>query len=161
MVAHEGSPEAQSRHHSRFLPGARPAWIGEGKYYSQDMADYVVKFIQGAKRVHDLDIANVGIWNERPYDVNWIKLLRRTFDQDQLNGVHIVAAEEINQWKIVGEMSHDDELRAAIYAVGVHYPQSKSPEAAQACGKPLWFERGRAVEGHVGKRDGSRQDLQP
>ena len=27
----------------------KPAWIGNGKYYSQDMADYVVKFIKGGQ----------------------------------------------------------------------------------------------------------------
>jgi galactosylceramidase len=34
------------------LAWGAPAWIGDGKYYSQDMADYVVKFIKGAKKVH-------------------------------------------------------------------------------------------------------------
>src|ERR1035441_5227514 len=34
------------------LAWGAPGWIGDGKYYSQDMADYVVKFIQTAKQVH-------------------------------------------------------------------------------------------------------------
>ena len=62
------------------LAWGAPAWIGEGKFYSQDMADYVVKFIQGAKRVHGLDINYTGVWNEKPYDIAWIKLLRKTLD---------------------------------------------------------------------------------
>jgi hypothetical protein len=46
---------------SRFGPGTG------GKYYSQDMADYVVKFLQEARRVHHLDINCTGIWNEVVY----------------------------------------------------------------------------------------------
>src|ERR1019366_2710755 len=66
------------------LAWGAPGWIGDGKYYSQDMADYVVKFIQGAQKVHGLDIAFTGIWNEKPYDAEWIKLLRRTLDGNGL-----------------------------------------------------------------------------
>ena len=58
--------------------GGHPGWIGNGKFYSQDTADYVVKFIKAAVRVHGLEMDYVGIWNERPYDTAWIKLLRKT-----------------------------------------------------------------------------------
>jgi O-glycosyl hydrolase len=53
------------------LPWGAPGWIGNGKYYSQDMANYIVKFIQGAKKQHGLDIDYVGIWNETNYDVGY------------------------------------------------------------------------------------------
>ena len=29
------------------LPWGAPGWIGNGKYYSQDMAEYIVKFLKG------------------------------------------------------------------------------------------------------------------
>ena len=32
------------------LPWGAPGWIGAGKYYSPEMADYVVAFIQGARK---------------------------------------------------------------------------------------------------------------
>ena len=54
------------------LAWGAPGWIGGGNYYSQDMADYVVKFIKGAKNVYGLDINYTGIANERYYDVAWI-----------------------------------------------------------------------------------------
>ena len=66
------------------LEWGTPGWIGDGKFYSQDNADYLVKFIQGAKSVHGLQMDYVGIWNERAYDTAWIKLLRKTLDRNHL-----------------------------------------------------------------------------
>ena len=122
------------------LAWGAPGWIGSGKYYSQDMADYVVKFLQGAKKVHQLDIAFTGIWNETSHDTNWIKLLRRTLDAAGLQKVGIVSADDYDRdgWKIVAEMKNDPELRAAVARVGVHYRDAKSPAAAQNIGCPLW-----------------------
>ena len=122
------------------LAWGAPGWIGGGKYYSQDMADYVAKFLQGAKRVHHLDISYTGIWNETAHDPNWIKMLRRTLDQFCLRKVGIVAADDYahDGWKIVEEMRSDPELRADVARVGVHYRSSKSPPAAQTNGCPLW-----------------------
>ena len=60
------------------LPWGAPGWIGNGKYYSQDMANYLVKFVQGARKRHGLDIEYVGIWNETNYDTNYIKMLKKT-----------------------------------------------------------------------------------
>jgi len=122
------------------LAWGAPGWIGGAKYYSQDMADYVVKFLQGAKRVHHLDISYTGIWNETSHDSNWIKVLRRTLDRSGLRRVGIVAADDYDHdgWKIVADMRSDPELRAAVARVGVHYRSSKSPPAAQTNGCPLW-----------------------
>ncbi len=122
------------------LAWGAPGWIGGGQYYSQDMADYVVKFLQGAKQFHHLDIAYTGIWNETSHDPGWIKLLRRTLDRSGLRKVGIVAADDYAKdgWKIVEEMKSDPELRAAVARVGVHYRNAKSPAAAQTIGCPIW-----------------------
>jgi len=47
------------------LAWGAPGWIGDGNYYSQDGADYMVKFLKGAKEHHGLEINYVGIWNEK------------------------------------------------------------------------------------------------
>jgi galactosylceramidase len=120
------------------LEWGTPGWIGDGKFYSQDNADYLVKFIQGVKTVHGLQMDYVGIWNERAYDTAWIKLLRKTLDRNDLKSVKIVAADEITTWTIADKMKDDSELAAAIDVVGVHYPNYKSTPTAQACGKSLW-----------------------
>ena len=141
------------------LAWGAPAWIGDGKYYSQDLADYVVKFIKGAKTVHGLEINYTGIANERNYDVAWIKLLRRTLDANGLNLVGIVAADQSepdviafpappNQktanptiWDIAEEINKDTELKAAVAAIGGHYPfrhRETMSAAALASGLRLW-----------------------
>ena len=144
------------------LQWGAPAWIGDKdvpdtgdpnqlkwperqprnrkQFYTQDNADFVAAFIQGAKRYHGLDINFCGIWNETAHDVPWIKLLRKTLNGRGLSALRIIACDdyELGGWLIVNELVKDAELKKAIYAVGVHYPQSKSPPAAKACGKPLW-----------------------
>jgi galactosylceramidase len=121
------------------LAWGAPAWVGG--FYTQDNADYIVRFYQGAKRVHGLDIQYAGIWNETYYDKEWIKLLRRTFDAAGLNHVRIVAADLVGGpkiWNIVDDMNKDPELARAVHTVGVHYPGYKSPQKALDLGKPLW-----------------------
>ncbi len=120
------------------LEWGTPAWIGDGKFYSQDNADYIVKFIKGNKRVHSLDIDYVGIWNERAYDIPWIKLLRRTLDDNNLKQVQIVAADEINAWKIADDIAADPELAKAVQVVGTHYAGFKSTPVAMKLDKPIW-----------------------
>jgi len=121
------------------LAWGAPAWIGNGNFYSQYMADYVVKFIKGAKRVHGLDINYTGIWNEKPHDISWIKLLRKTLDAHGLGHVGIIVSDQCaDVWKIAEEINKDPELKAASFAIGVHYPRCKSTPAAIQSGKPLW-----------------------
>ena len=120
------------------LQWGAPGWIGGGKFYSQDNADFIVAFIKGAKKYHDLDITYCGCWNERPYDAEWLKLLRRALDGNGLQQVKIVAADEIKKWTIADKMAKDAALRDAVQVIGSHYPKYKSTETAQSLGKPLW-----------------------
>jgi O-glycosyl hydrolase len=124
------------------LPWGAPGWIGNGKYYSQDMANYIVKFIQGAKRQQGLDIDYVGIWNETDYDVGYIKLLKKTLLANGLT-TNVVAPDLYeNQWKIVDDFKRDPELKRDVYAVSVHYSRVKGnfyvTGSALESGKPLW-----------------------
>lgn len=120
------------------LQWGAPGWIGDGEFYSQDNADFVVAFIQGAKQYHDIDISYCGGWNEKPYNVEWLKMLRKTLDAAGLTGVQIVAAEEICQWTIADIMRQDAALRDAVQVLGTHYPRYESTPTARALGKPLW-----------------------
>jgi hypothetical protein len=107
------------------LPWGAPGWIGKGKFYSQDMANYIVKFIQGARKHHGLDIECVGIWNETNYDVGYIKLLKKTLLANGLT-TNVVAADlSINQWKLTDDLRADPELKEDIFAIGVHYARVK------------------------------------
>lgn len=119
------------------LSWGAPGWIGDGRYYSQDMADYVVKFLQGAKRFHGLDIDYTGCWNERPYNAEWLKLLRKTLNENGLDHVKISAPDNFD-WSIINAMERDPSLRSAVYAVGEHYMNSQSTKTARDSGIPLW-----------------------
>lgn len=120
------------------LEWGAPAWVGNGYFFSQDNAEYLVEFIRGARQVHNLDIDFIGVRNEDRYDAGWIKLLRRTLDQAGFSKVRLVAADQVNDWTIVKVMASDPELAKAVDVVGVHYPSWASTPEAQSCGKPLW-----------------------
>ena len=122
-----------------------PGWIGDGVFYSQDNADYIVSFLKGAKQFHEISFNFTGIWNERQYDKEWIKLLRKTLNNNGLTDVKIIAA-DIFDWKIADDMQNDPELNDAVYAISSHYadrekwwskPTYGSSETAQKSNKPI------------------------
>jgi hypothetical protein len=126
------------------LAWGAPGWIGHGDFWSQDMADYVASWIDGAKKEYGLDIDFTGTWNEvwtgDPKEYHWIKLLRKTLDASGLK-TQIVAPDPhasagANRWDIIKSMQADPDLSSAVYRVGVHYPFS-NPEIAQ----PAWVQR--------------------
>lgn len=128
------------------LAWGAPGWIGGGKYYSPDMAEYVARFIEGARQSYGLDIDFTGSWNEVQHDSSWLKLLRKTLDAHGLK-TKIVAPDlhssvGVKQWDFIREMQADPDLDAAIYAIGVHYPRIEgnvhTPEWAKQSGKRLW-----------------------
>ncbi|XP_028995858.1 galactocerebrosidase isoform X1 [Betta splendens] len=123
------------------LPWAFPAWVGHGKNWPYDFPDitatYVVNWILGAKQYHDLDINYIGIWNERNYDINYIKLLRFTLDKSGLDGVRIIASD--NLWEpIASSLLLDPELSSMVDVIGAHYPGTTTVANALKTHKKLW-----------------------
>jgi hypothetical protein len=143
--------EAKKRNPDIFLDclewGA-PGWIGDGKYYSTDNINYIISFIKGAKKYHNLKIDYTGIWNERMYDTEFIKDLRKALDQNGLEEVKLIAADLCchKQWQIADDMKKDDELRKAIDVIGDHYPERdngyNSSDNAKSFGIPIWNNEG-------------------
>jgi hypothetical protein len=137
--------EAKKRNPSIFLDCLEwgcPGWIGNGKYYSADNAEYIAAFLNGARLYHNLNFDYTGIWNERQPDYEWIKLLRKTLDNKGSASVRIIAPDFFN-WDIAGEMLRDKDLYDAVYAVGIHYnerdenKQYASSGIAQSLNKSL------------------------
>ncbi|XP_061701369.1 galactocerebrosidase [Syngnathoides biaculeatus] len=123
------------------LPWAFPGWVGRGKKWPYDFPDvtaaYVVNWILGAKRFHELDIDYVGIWNERSFDSAYIKLLRATLDKSGLRRVGIVASD--NLWEPISQaLLSDPELSRAVDVIGAHYPGTVTVAEALKTGKRLW-----------------------
>jgi len=127
------------------LPWGAPRWVepdGAGKetLYSHKMAEYVVDFIQTAKREYSLDIAYAGIWNERPFDIAYIKDLHNLIQADHLS-TRIACCD--GDWSIADEVLKDPELAADIDVIGAHYPRDEkgnitTTDAARKTAKPLW-----------------------
>jgi hypothetical protein len=130
------------------LEWGAPGWIGNGKYYSQDNIDYIIAFIKGARQYHNLKIDYTGIWNERMYDIDFIKNLRKALNENGLKEVKLVAADLCcgPQWKIADDMKLDEELRKSVDVIGDHYTERdrayNSSENAKSFGIPVWNNEG-------------------
>jgi hypothetical protein len=128
------------------LAWGAPGWIGNGNYYSQDMCNYIVSFLNGAQTNYGLTINFTGTHNEAALATTataWMKQLRSTLNATGLQSVQLVAADEWGgTWNIVTNVTYgllvDPALSNVIARVGAHYPGQTSPAAAQTCGKTLW-----------------------
>ncbi|MGA9134338.1 MAG: family 16 glycoside hydrolase, partial [Candidatus Sulfotelmatobacter sp.] len=90
--------------------------------------------------------AYAGAWNEKVFNIAYIKELHRRFEADGI-ATRIVCCDEYpgegaGQWAIADEMLKDPELAGDIDAIGVHYPKVNgkitTTDAARKTGKPLW-----------------------
>ncbi|XP_055989589.1 galactocerebrosidase [Sorex fumeus] len=123
------------------LPWSFPGWLGKGfnwPYVNLHLtAYYVTSWIVGAKTYHDLDIDYIGIWNERTFDVSYIKVLRRMLNYQGLQQVKIIASD--NLWEpISASMLLDSKLFEVVDVIGAHYPGTRSVMDARLTKKKLW-----------------------
>lgn len=122
------------------LPWAFPGWVGNGTgspyKYPNVTATYITKWVLGAKKVYNLTIDYLGIWNERDYNVDYIKILRSVLDANGLSNVQLVAPD--GAWNIATDILDDTDLAKAVAAVGAHYPGTTTTSDAVKTGKPLW-----------------------
>ncbi|XP_043328642.1 galactocerebrosidase isoform X2 [Cervus canadensis] len=136
------------------LPWSFPGWLGKGFNWPyvnlQLTAYYIVTWIVGSKHYHDLDIDYIGIWNERAFDINYIKVLRRMLNHQGLQHVKIIASD--NLWEpISASMLLDPELLKVIDVIGAHYPGTLTVKDARLTKKKLWSsEDFSTVNGDVG-----------
>jgi galactosylceramidase len=124
-----------------------PGWVGNGNFWSQDTADYLSKWITGAKSAHGLDIDYVGCRNEKGDNTAWVKTFRTTLDSNSLTNVGIHAFDNwgATSWTWATGMNTDATLKAAVYAIGSHTTSSfgstkgtAPPANVIAIGKPIW-----------------------
>jgi len=143
--------EAKKRNSVLVLDSAAwsaPGWLGNGNFWSQDTADYLSKWIMGAKSAHGLDINYIGCRNEKGDNTTWLKnTFRPTLDKDGLTSVGIHAFDNwgATSWNWATGMNTDATLKAAVYAIGSHTTatfgsQKGTPPPANviAIGKPIW-----------------------
>jgi Glycosyl hydrolase family 59/Ricin-type beta-trefoil lectin domain/Concanavalin A-like lectin/glucanases superfamily len=127
------------------LAWGAPGWIGGGNFWSTDMINYLVSWLNCAK-ADGLTINYLGGWNERGYNISWYEQLRSTLNADGYAAVQIVGAD--SDWSIASDIASNSTFANAVSIIGVHYPcQGGDGGNADTCpgnstatstGKPLW-----------------------
>ena len=125
------------------LAWGAPHWVGNGNYWSRDMIDYMIKWIEHAESDHRLTIDYVGGRNEHGYDIQFYKDLKTALRANGLASIQVIASDDwqkLKLWNVASDMKKDPALNDAIDVVGVHGPGwggYPTPDAA-SLGKPLW-----------------------
>lgn len=152
--------EAKKRNPALTLDGtawSAPGWVGQGNFWSQDAADYYVKWLQGLRDVYGLRFDALGCRNEKGVSLDFAKRLRATLDGSGFADVKLHAFDNWpdDKFDFVRELLRDPEARAAIDILSAHVMYGKESgrvsqevqELAARLGKPIWN-----TEDHVYKK---------
>jgi galactosylceramidase len=131
-----------------------PNWVGNGNFWSQDMCDYYVKWIQGLKSVYGLKLDAIGCRNEKGVNEDFAKKFRATLDANNLQDVKLHGFDNWDKTKFdwVSDMTNDVELRQALAVLSNHtMADVPTPpdvrQLAEKLNKPIWN-----TEEHVYKK---------
>jgi len=131
-----------------------PGWVGNGNFWSQDMCDYYVKWIQGLKKDYGLDLDAIGCRNEKGVHEDFAKKFRATLNANGLDKVQLHGFDNWDKTKFdwTRDMKTDAELRKAVDIFSNHtMAEMPTPEdvreLAQTLNKPIWN-----TEEHVYKK---------
>ena len=149
--------EAKKRNHDLTLDACAwgcPGWVGNGNFWSQDMCDYYIKWIQGLKTIYGLDLDAIGCRNEKGVSKDFAKKFRATLNANGLEKVRIHGFDNWDKTKFdwTKDMNTDVELRKAVDILSNHtMAEMPTPEdvlkLAETLNKPIWN-----TEEHVYKK---------
>ena len=120
---------------------------GDLNFFSQDTANYYVKWLQGLRQVYGLELDAIGIRNEKGVSYDFSKALRTTLTANGFKSTKIHAFDNWpDDWKFnfVNDMLTDKDLRDSIDIISAHInpPESFAPasvrELAGSLNKPIW-----------------------
>jgi len=125
------------------LAWGAPGWIGNGNFWSTDMVNYLVSWLDCASDAHGLRIDHIGGWNERSYNKGWYQNLKLTLQGRGYNHVKVVADD--TSFRVADAVVADPLFASAVDIIGSHYvcgyrtSQSNCPSSsnALASGKTL------------------------
>jgi galactosylceramidase len=119
-----------------------PGWVGGGNFWSTDMQNYYVKWIQGLKSTYGIDLDAIGCRNESgtnyTFPVQFKALLKSNNLNTKLHGFDNWGA---GKWDFVNQFSSNTALANAIDALSAHTTNDGSqavPAAAINTNKPIW-----------------------
>ena len=149
--------EAQKRNPDLTLDACAwgcPGWVGNGNFWSQDMCDYYVKWIQGLKSVYGLNLDAIGCRNEKGVNEDFVKKFRATLNARGLEKVRIHGFDNWDRTKFdwTRHLTNDLELRKAVDIFSNHtMAEMPAPadvqQLAETLNKPIWN-----TEEHVYKK---------
>ena len=135
-----------------------PGWIGakerdgtsraqrdNADFWSQDAVEYYLKWLEGLRSVHGLELDAIGCRNEKGASVSFAKALKSALLSRNFEKVKLHAFDNWGEKKLdfVSEMLRDKELRDAVDIISAHtfseIPASPAViAAAEQMGKPIW-----------------------
>lgn len=120
-----------------------PAWVGN--FWSDDMVDYYIAWMHGLRQVHGMELDALGCHNEKGWNANFAKHLRKAMNE---RGFRNVKLHGFGNWgdskmDFLKQMQADQELRDALDAVCAHtFSEIQlTPECRKTIedmGKPIW-----------------------
>ena len=142
----------QARHRNPNLtltatPWSAPGWIGNGNFWSQDAANYDLKWLQGLRNVYAIEVNSIGVRNEKGVSFELARMLRNTLNA---NGFEKVKVQGFDNWPankldFAQEMLTDPTKRGALDILSAHTLIDTPPtngtmlrQAADELHKPLW-----------------------
>jgi O-glycosyl hydrolase len=138
------------------LAWAAPGWIGDGKFWSKDMVNYLMTWLDCAHS-HGLTIDYLGGWNERGYDIGWYEDLHAALAAKH-SAIQVVGDD--SGWKVADAMVKDPAFAKSIDIVGVHYScqggdggnadSCHSTQNALGTKKPLWDSENGSQDDNTG-----------
>jgi galactosylceramidase len=142
--------EARKRNPKLTLDGtgwSAPGWVGNGQFWSQDAADYYVKWLQGLRSVYGLEMDAIGCRNEKGVSFAFAEMLRASLDKSGFEKVKLHCFDNWPQDKFdfVKAMFTDEKLRSSIDILSAHtlrsLPAERQAEVeamAAKLNKPIW-----------------------
>jgi hypothetical protein len=127
------------------LAWGAPGWVGNGNFWSTDMINYYLSWLNCAKG-HGLTIDSIGGWNERPHNKSWFVSFKNALRANGFGSVKTVANDASQNWYVADDVVNDPTFGSAVDIIGVHYickyrsAQTDCPSSANALrsGKTLW-----------------------
>lgn len=120
-----------------------PAWVGN--FWSDDMVDYYIAWLQGLREVHGLELDALGCHNEKGYNYDFAKHLRRAMNERGFRDVKLHGFGNWGEHKVdfLKDMQQDKELADALDAVCAHtfseiQLTKEQRKIAEDLGKPIW-----------------------
>ena len=125
------------------LPWAYPGWVGgpeqSGSPFTHPnlTSTYILKWLEGARDVYNVDIDYIGIWNERSSNAAYAITLRKLLDAAGFANTTLVAKDGGSD--ICNTLLADKDYADAIGIIGLHYPSDYANyDACHKLGKPIW-----------------------